>query len=61
MGLEIDLIEYYKGSNFVVIDFYRFLMVNIWYYNFYNFKWYIDVDFDVFFCNKINSLIVIFY
>lgn len=61
MGLEIDLIKYYKGNNFFVIDFYRFLMVNIWYYNFYNFKWYSDVDFDVFFCNKINSLIVIFY
>lgn len=61
MGLEIDLIKYYKGNNFFVIDFYRFLMVNIWYYNFYSFKWYIDVDFDVFFCNKINSLIVIFY
>lgn len=61
MGLEIDLIKYYKGNNFVVIDFYRFLMVNIWYYNFYSFKWYSDVDFDVFFRNKINSLIVIFY
>lgn len=61
MGSEIDLIKYYKGNNFVVIDFYRFLMVNIWYYNFYSFKWYIDVDFDVFFRNKINSLIVIFY
>lgn len=61
MGSEIDLIKYYKGNNFVVIDFYRFLMVNIWYYNFYIFKWYSDVDFDVFFCNKINSLIVIFY
>lgn len=61
MGSEIDLIKHHKGNNSVVIDFYRFLMANIWHYNSYIFKWYTDVDSDVFLRNKINSLIVIFY
>lgn len=61
MGLEIDLIKHHKGNNSVVIDFYRFLMANIWHHNSYIFKWYTDVDSDVFLRNKINSLIVIFY